>query len=136
MKSRNIKEIAKTVRTELKNKYPECKFSVTISRYSMGQAMTVALMEAPFQAVRNGSEYRQLNQYVIARETYEDYLGRFDEEHPYKLTEAAWVVMKGVYEIADAENWNNSDTMTDYFDVNYYLDLHVGKWNKGFSLGE
>ena len=132
--STDIKQIAKTVRAELKSKHPECKFSVTISRYTGGQAMTVALMAAPFEAIRNNSGYQQLNQYVVGRETYEDYFGHRDDYLPTKLTPPAWKLMKSVYEIADRENWNNSDAMIDYFDVNYYLDLHVGKWNKDFAI--
>ena len=134
MIGRDIKEIAKTVRAELKHKHPKCKFSVTIERFAGGSAMAVALMEAPFEAVRNSSGYEQLNQYVIRRETYEDYLGYDEEIHPRKLTETAWQVMQSVDEVADAENWNNSDAMIDYFDVNYYLDLRIGKWNKDFAV--
>jgi hypothetical protein len=31
-----------------------------------------------------------------------------------------------VYEIANAYNYDNSDTMTDYFDKRYYLTLRDG----------
>ena len=93
-------------------------------------------MTAPFEAIRNNSAYEQLNQYTIRRETYEDYLGNDipNNYKPRKLTEAAWKLMQSVDEIADRENWNNSDAQIDYFDVNYYLDLHVGKWNKDFVV--
>ena len=30
--------------------------------------------------------------------------------------------------------YNNSDIMTDYFDVAWYNDINVGKWNKGYQL--
>ena len=30
--------------------------------------------------------------------------------------------------------YNNSDIMTDYFDYAYYLDINVGKWDKGYVL--
>ena len=133
---RDTKEIAKTIRQELKATYPDCKFSVTISRFSGGSSIAVALMTAPFEAIRNNSAYEQLNQYTIRRETYEDYLGNDipNNYKPRKLTEAAWKLMQSVDEIADRENWNNSDAQIDYFDVNYYLDLHVGKWNKDFVV--
>lgn len=29
-------------------------------------------------------------------------------------------------------NWDNSDVMTDYFDVGHYIHIHVGEWNKPF----
>ena len=30
--------------------------------------------------------------------------------------------------------YNRSDSMTDYFDVAYYVDVNVGKWNKPYVL--
>jgi len=29
-------------------------------------------------------------------------------------------------------NHDNSDAMTDYFDVGWYVDVHVGKWDKPY----
>jgi hypothetical protein len=31
-------------------------------------------------------------------------------------------------------NHDNSDIMTDYFDVGWYIDINVGKWNKPYVL--
>ena len=31
-------------------------------------------------------------------------------------------------------NHNNSDIMTDYFDVGWYVEINVGKWNKEYNL--
>ena len=33
-------------------------------------------------------------------------------------------------------NHNNSDIMTDYFDVGWYVDINVGQWNKPYELVE
>lgn len=36
---------------------------------------------------------------------------------------------------AKSAGWyNNSDSMTDYFDVAYYIDINVGKWDKPYLL--
>ena len=32
--------------------------------------------------------------------------------------------------------YNKSDAMSDYFDIAYYLDVNVGKWDKGYVLKE
>ena len=32
--------------------------------------------------------------------------------------------------------YNNSDSMSDYFDIAYYLDVNIGKWDKGYVLKE
>jgi hypothetical protein len=28
--------------------------------------------------------------------------------------------------------YNNTDIMTDYFDIAYYIDINVGQWDKGY----
>ena len=50
------------------------------------------------------------------------------------LDEEAFQLMQSVDEIADVENWDQSDSQVDYFFCNYYLSLHVGKWNKDFVI--
>ncbi len=32
--------------------------------------------------------------------------------------------------------YDNSDIMTDYFDVAWYVDINIGKWNKPYKLVE
>lgn len=31
-------------------------------------------------------------------------------------------------------NHDNSDPMTDYFDVGWYIDVNIGRWNKPYEL--
>ena len=31
-------------------------------------------------------------------------------------------------------NHDNSDVQTDYFDVGWYVDVNIGKWNKPYTL--
>jgi hypothetical protein len=31
-------------------------------------------------------------------------------------------------------NHNNSDVQTDYFDVGWYIDVNIGKWNQPYAL--
>ena len=42
--------------------------------------------------------------------------------------------MEEAYKAMMAGNHNNSDIMTDYFDVGWYADINVGKWNKGYEV--
>ena len=39
-----------------------------------------------------------------------------------------------VKNIMMAGNHNNSDIMTDYFDVGWYIDITIGRWNKPYIL--
>ena len=46
-------------------------------------------------------------------------------------------VQKFLTELRDAMmvgNHDNSDIQTDYFDVGWYIDINVGKWNKPYEL--
>lgn len=140
MAYQDIKEIAKQVRIELKKEFPNCKFSVRIDRFSMGQAMKVSLMESPESPYasllsrpdrHDGSQhninldYNQINHHCLES----DYDGNW-YNNGIQLTKKAAKMLQKVVEISNRKNWNNSDAMIDYFDVNYYFDLTIGQWDK------
>lgn len=37
-------------------------------------------------------------------------------------------------EIMNRGNYNNSDLMSDYHDVGFYVDINIGQWNKPYKL--
>lgn len=135
-------KIAKMVRQQIKKEIPNCKFSVTSKYFSGGSEITVSLMTAPFPVFAqdvdcNGNkqekDYTQLNHFQLRRGF--DY----DRRDPgvcngVFLTPEAWEVLKRADEIANLHNWDNSDIQTDYFDVNYYFNINIGKWNKPFQI--
>ena len=63
-------------------------------------------------------DYLQVNTYRADEWAFSETIANF-----YKELIAA---MKGT------EWYNKSDIMTDYFDIAYYLDVNVGKWDKGY----
>jgi len=131
---KDIKDIAKETKAALKQKYPGYTWSVKIDRFSGGQSMKVALISAPFEAFANDKDcngnkvrgYAQLNHYQFLRP--ED--GTVNNGTP--LTREAWDCMAEAYRIASRDNWDHSDRQTDYFDVNYWLSLDIGRWDKSF----
>lgn len=44
--------------------------------------------------------------------------------------ERAQEVINNIVEAINSENYDNSDSMSDYFDVGYYVHLNFGKWDK------
>ena len=34
----------------------------------------------------------------------------------------------------NAGNWDESDIQTDYFNVGWYVDVNIGKWNKPYTV--
>lgn len=138
---KRLTEITKETRKALKAEFPECKFSVTTKN---GLSISAHLMSAPaspfasldyisshyeqYPASHDGKD-AQLNHYYINQ----DNLGRWASNCVH-LTEKAAKMLIRVTEIANADNYDNSDHMTDYFDVGFYFHLEIGKWNKPFVI--
>jgi hypothetical protein len=144
-KERNINTISTKVKAQLLKEFPGTDWSVTVSKYSGGRSMTVALMAAPFSVFQSKTDiqgnvrpfdYAQLNQYQLRQDER-----IYSDEYLYvcngtPLTLEGWTMLKRADEIANADNWNHSDSQTDYYDVNYGCDLHIGKWDKAFQVRE
>ena len=39
-----------------------------------------------------------------------------------------------VMSIMNDGNWDESDSQTDYFNVGWYVDVNIGRWNKPYAL--
>lgn len=149
--SLDIKEIAKRVRLELRKEFPLCVFSVTIERYSGGQAMNIALMSAPFEAVLHignidpiSRVFTPSNTPITGEAQLNGYAFRdgFNSTNPKGLNNGAqlskegWHAMEKAYQIANSYNFDDSNAMIDYFHTNFYLHIEIGKWNKPFVKTE
>ena len=40
--------------------------------------------------------------------------------------------LKEILAVMNKGNWNRSDIQSDFVDVGWYCDLHVGRWNKPY----
>lgn len=69
-------------------------------------------------SIEFGSTHDNVNHYWIASH-YSGVAEKF-------LTKLKDVMMNG--------NHDNSDIMTDYFDVGWYIDINIGKWNKPYQV--
>jgi len=111
----SIVAIAKRVRAEIKasiksGAMPDCKISVRVRKYSGGRSLDVEVTAAPEGFVICSPE----------RVLYErDY--PHSTSHPGgRYTDAARALLDALEGIRDAYNYDRSDRMTDYFDVNFY----------------
>lgn len=105
----DIKDIAKEVRKMLKAEMPEFKFAVRIDRYAGGQSLNIGIKEVPagFRFVRdNPNEFER------------DY-------RPMVWSEELRDAQEKARAIGLRFNYDGSDIMTDYFDVNYYCHASV-----------
>lgn len=121
---KDIKTTAKEIRQALRREFPACKFSVSIKRYTGGQSLSIDVMSCPFEVMATGAlgteKYWQVNHYHIG--TSQSY------------TPEGKALLLRVKELANADNWDHSDHMTDYFDVNYYVHISVGRWDRPFVV--
>lgn len=142
----NIKEIAERIRFFGKKLFPECKFSITIKRYSGGQSMDLTLMSAPFEVFKKvDDDVAELKRrYHTIEETKEIWQGIIDRKHhqvneyyikdDYIMTEKAKEVMGFLIHAANSYNFDDSDAQIDYFHNNFYTHFSIGKWDKPFEL--
>lgn len=116
----SITDIAKAVREYAKTNdvLKECKFSITISRASMCQELHVALMSAPKQ--------------VFVDETKKSMQGA--HYHKEVLTSYGQLVIETITEYIQSYNFDDSDPYADYFHVNFYESINIGKWDKPFEV--
>lgn len=117
-------EEVKEIRQNIKKAFPVkegWKFSIRKRDCSM---LKVVILQAPFDLLSpllpegSNSSYSSLNHY-----RFEDY---------YSNTEALFSIKK-IINIANENNFDNSDSMTDYFNVGYYFSLSVGEFDKPFK---
>ena len=114
----STKEVAKRVRTELKNQFPNCKFSVTKTI----NTISIALMQTDFEIVKQEENYEDIGfNYVYIKENI-------------FLTDKAKELLQTAFSLLESYNFDNSDSMTDYFHQNFYSYLRIGKWDKPFTV--
>jgi len=101
VKNLSVVEIAKLVRKDLKQ-FNDCKFSVTSDR----NTISIYLKDSP------------LNRLEIYDQSQELGWGG-------KVISIEKDLRKKVKEILDQYNYNNSEMMTDYFDVNFYSYFYL-----------
>lgn len=101
-KNLNFKEIAKLIRTDLKNTFgKDIKFSVTTKYYAGGKSINVEIKET----IRN---YLNPLNIKFPNERHSIYIGEGNE------------LIEQIENIINKYNYDNSDSMTDYFDVRFY----------------
>jgi len=105
--------IAPKIKTILK-KY-KMKGSLSVRRKS---TLILTLKEGPLKFAQNEDGYSQMHFYHLER-NYQGKELQFMEELRIAMNDG---------------NHDNSDTMTDYFDIGWYSYVHAGRWDKPYKL--
>jgi len=125
------------IRVALKKEFPQYKFSVTRDHHL---GVMIAFMKGPRFA-----EFESFDRY-----THETTIDNLDGHHQLNHFHTHFYgddnakIIDKVSEIAHTAPglaggktyYNNNDIQSDYFDVAYYVSIHVGKWNKDYQIVE
>lgn len=136
--NRSLKEVAKIVRTYVKEKYPTYKFSVRTSYASMCQELHVELKESPIEIYKSFEELTEDDKNEFFRKAnrngywslncwsdseFEAEYNRITSEHGnfFKImNEVTAAVVKDVDDFVNSYNYEDCDGMIDYFHVDFY----------------
>lgn len=124
-------KLAPAIKAVLK-KY-KMKGSIGVNHYS---TLVINISSGPLDIIGNYNKLSIERSRGQDRENYQatDYL---DVNHFWIDENYTGKVKQFLNELKAAGmtgNHNNSDSMTDYFDVGWYLDINVGKWDKPYQL--
>lgn len=148
----SLVDIAKAIKQQLKKEYPGCKFSIQTEYYSMGCTLHISIMETNFKIIK---PFEELSESAINRYTKEDgyrtieVLKQLQEKKHHQinpfmddeynpdlwnngvfLTEKGFNLIKRIVELTEKFNWDDSNSRIDYFDVKFYTQINIGKWDK------
>jgi len=118
----NAEEVS-SVRKALKASFPKAKFAVRKTGSGVDVSVLKHNIDFSDKLVRDG--YTPVNHYWI-----DDH---FNKEQAKFLTEVKNIILTAPATVG-CPYYDNSDIMTDYFDVAYYYSIEVGKWNKPYEL--
>ena len=108
-------EEKKEIANQLKAFIPKTwKWSIAVKHYSV-LVLTIASAPASDLGQYDGKD-------VQANTYYPEY--HFEGE--------ALATIKKIISVLNHKNYNNSDSQSDYFEVGYYVNINIGKWNKPF----
>lgn len=115
------KDISARVKVYTKERYPDYKFSVRCEYFSMGSALHIRLVSGPVAALAPDCG----REYISTMSEIKDYPGITDEVRS---------VMADVVDYANSYNYDDSDSMEDYFDTNFYLHIYIGDYGKPYQV--
>lgn len=113
----------KEIAAKLKKVVPAgWKYSLAIRNH---MALVMTIQSAPVDLLKDVQWDRQAEGYT---EFYPN------TNHQRHFSEENIKVLKAIWDVLNDGNWDKSDIMTDYFNVGWYVDLNIGRWNKPFVV--
>jgi len=135
-----LKDIAGFIRAYIKDVYPTWKFSVKIEHY---MSIVVSITEVPYQIL----DYDKLEKFSKKssiwsnkkpEEVVSSFKRRFENKEDFQnigahcdiLKDSAAKVVEDVKNLIASYNYDDSDSMVDYFDTNFYTSFNLGSYTR------
>jgi len=126
-------EIAPKVKSIL-NKYG-IKGSLSVRNHS---TLSLTLKSGKIDFIANSNRVCGNDFYQVAK-GFKPNTSNYDSINPYWFHEHydgdAKAFLTEVMEAMNNGNHDRSDIQSDYFDVGWYVDVNIGKWNKPYIVG-
>lgn len=124
MSQENKKEKLAKMKDMIKTKYPEFKvrFTMGVRHYST-LVFNLWKSTIDFKKIFENDEFMKNKGYFQVNEYY------LENNFEGKILE----FFKDVKAIMMEGNHDNSDIQTDYFDVGWYIDINIGKYDKPYE---
>lgn len=118
-------EKVRNIRNELKREFTNLKFSVKRVNHSK-VSITIKSGDLDFIGDYKIDSSDIIGDYIV--------VSRYHYEKDFKDSEILRALEK-INQIAYGQGYyDNSDSMTDYFDTAYYVDIKIGDWDKPYIL--
>ena len=131
----------KAIRKALKERFPEYKFSVKIG--AGNHSVSVSVVEGP-AFDQEEAKWNHVEDKFVAPDLNKDHTSInnywIEDHYPNNaefFKEVVDIIKTAPFKAGVGDLWfDRSDIMTDYFHTSYYINLHVGAWNKPFQIKE
>ena len=126
-------EIAPKVKSILK-KFG-IKGSLSVRNHS---TLSLTLKSGKIDFIANSNRVCGNDFYQVAK-GFKPNTSNYDSINPYWFHEHydgdAKAFLTEVMEAMNGGNWDKSDIQSDYFNVGWYVEVQIGKWNKPYIVG-
>ena len=120
------------------------KIKAVLKKYGMSGTLSVRnhstlclnLKSGPIDFIGNSNEVCGSDHYQVSRGFRPNTSG-YDNVNVYHYKNhysgVALKFLREVIPLMNSGNHDNSDIQTDYFDVGWYVDVNIGKWDKPYQ---
>jgi hypothetical protein len=125
----------RAIKARLVKAFPKFKFSV---RNGDNSSVSVTIVSGPVR-FDTTAEYkeeaaRRYPEFINVNPEKKGPADHIQLNHYYLENYDNSETLKEMYAIINDGNYNNSDIMTDYFDVGFYVNMSAGAYNKPYEV--